>query len=36
MLVYDIPMNGKTTDVKMFSRRVLMVREKKFTWQKNE
>jgi hypothetical protein len=34
VLVYDIPMNGKTTDKKMFARLVLMAIPKTFTWSK--
>lgn len=36
ILVYDIPMNGKTTDKKMFARIVLMARTKAFKWSKTE
>lgn len=34
VLVYDIPMNGKATDTKMFSRQVLMARPRAFEWSK--
>lgn len=34
ILIYDIPMNGKTTDTKMFSRQVLMARTRDFEWSK--
>jgi hypothetical protein len=36
ILVYDIPMNGKTSDTKMFARIVFMAREKTFNWSKTE
>ena len=36
VLVYDIPMNGKLTDKKIFSRSVYMARKKEFTWTKAE
>ena len=36
VLVYDIPMNGKLTDKKIFRRCVYMARKKEFTWSKAE
>lgn len=36
ILIYDTPMNGKTTDKKMFSRCVAMAVPKTFNWIKNE
>ncbi|MDX2172661.1 MAG: hypothetical protein SFY56_06030 [Bacteroidota bacterium] len=36
ILVMDLPMNGKLTDKKMFSRSVYMARKKEFTWTKAE
>ncbi|MBX7094298.1 MAG: hypothetical protein K1X56_06215 [Flavobacteriales bacterium] len=36
ILVIDTPMNGKTSDKKMFSRRVYMAVEKSFQWTINE
>lgn len=34
VLIYDIPMNGKTTDTKMFARVILMAIPKGFAWSK--
>jgi hypothetical protein len=34
VLVYDVPLNGKTTDKKMFCRLVMMARPKTFNWSK--
>lgn len=36
VLVYDISVNGKITDKKMFSRKVVMARKKEFAWSKTE
>lgn len=36
LLVYDIPMNGKLNDKKIFARLILMARKKEFVWSKNE
>lgn len=36
VLVYDITMDGKLTDKKIFARKVLMARKKEFTWTKAE
>ncbi len=36
VLIYDIPMNGKLTDKKMFRRCAYMARKKEFTWSKSE
>ncbi|MBL7896954.1 MAG: hypothetical protein JNJ99_00375 [Crocinitomicaceae bacterium] len=34
VLIYDIPMNGKSTDTKFFSRNILMAFPKGFAWSK--